>query len=456
MPRALARGKAEAFKNLKLDSDFFDSMLRRRDDGNQEFQDFDVYLMEKNVMPLLLQGLDALSRHVDSITSKGILTTDSKLRFNPLVWLAQYMLRNHPRYVKDHRTPMYERFAELANIERGRRCLLRRREQIEERWNQLVEENGGPLCLEDIPVVFKVLDDQWYLDGALLEKLPQDFAEVGIEIWAGDDASPTSQGNSEVQFVDFFNWFETFVKSNDILRASAFDDAERRQIETEQKARKAEEDAARRARAMKEAMEQRQELEERFEERTADMYISGDIARITNKGAIIDGVEEKEGGPPLQGEHIVLIRLMLEVWGCPIDDDTDGDVWNDCALAAWQQWLKERGLEPSRPVDKGTLRKLMDKDEFEDYLQKAFPCEEADDEFVRQTVEVRCFLEDDIDLLVEAVDEDTGELLHLTLPDSEAEVLRQRLATASANNPVLATADRVSGRIIELLPGLDL
>merc|ERR1719498_896524 len=102
-------------------------------------------------MPLLLQGLDALSRHVDKITGKGSTPSDSRIPFNPLTWLAQYMLRNHPRHVKDHRTPMYERFSELANVERGRRCLLRKREQMEEEWHAMVESNGKPLTVADVP-----------------------------------------------------------------------------------------------------------------------------------------------------------------------------------------------------------------------------------------------------------------------------------------------------------------
>jgi len=448
MPRALARGKAEAFKNLKLDIDFFNRMLSEDEDGPEEQRDFDVYLMEKSVMPLLLQGLDALSRHVDKNTTKGA-QTDPRTRLNPLVWLAQYLLRNHPRHVKDHRTSMYDRFSEMANVERGRRCLLRRRPQMEEVWNYMVEaNNGNSLTINDVPTVFKRLDEKWYLEGALLEKLPQDLADIQIE--SEEPADPS------ISFDDFFLWLEAYVNSHDVLRAAAFSDAERRQQENEAKARKAEEDAKRRERAIQEAMEQRAELEEQFETFTADMYINGDVSRIMNKGAVIEGVEEKEGGPPLQGEHIALIRLMLGVWGCHVEDDTDGDIWNDHALAAWQQWLEARGLDPSRGVDKQTLRRLINKDEFQEYLHHAYAVGdlEADEDYARQVVEVRCFVEDDIDVLVEAVDEDTGEVLTLFVPEHEVEPLRLRLATATTTTPVLATADRVSGRVMELMPNL--
>lgn len=455
MPKALARGKLEAHKNLKLDSEFFTRMLSKKADAatQEDFRDFDVYLMEKSVMPLLLQGLDALSRHVDKSKDQLSQSRDGR-QFNPLVWLAQYMLRNHPRHVKDHRTPMYEKFTELASIERGRRCLIRKREQIQDVWNELLTDKnmvsegagakGVSLEVDDISDVFERLDQAWYLEGALLEKLPQD--------WSAVDMKKTK--DNEVCFADFFDWFEAYVKSNDILRATAFSDAERRQQEIEQQKLKEQEDAARRARAMKEALEQRSELEEHFETVTADMYINSECGRIMNKGAIIDGVEEKEGGPPLQGEHIVLIRLMLGIWGCPVNDDTDGDIWNDVTLASWQMWLKARGLDASRGVDKNTIRRLVDKDEFEEYLQRTFPVkdDDADDDYIKQVVEVKGFVEDEIDILVEAVDEDTGELLHLTLAEHEVEELKARLAEATAQTPVLATADRVSGRIVSVLP----
>lgn len=325
---------------------------------------------------------------------------------------------------------------------------------MEEAWHELQKKNASHITLADIPAVFKRLDDKWFLEGYLVDQVPKDFSNSITLV----DIQGASRRPNEVHFAEFFLAFEDFVRKNDILRADAFLDAERKQITNAQKAIKAQEDEARRARAMKEAMEQRTALEEQFETVTADMYINSEISRIVSKGAVIVGVEEKEGGPPLQGEHISLIRLMLGIWGCPVIDDSDGDVWNDIALAAWQQWLKGRDLSSSKGVDKLSLRKLIDKDEFEDYLQHAFPVrdgDQLDDDFAKQVVEVRCFLEDEVDIVVEAIDEDTGEVLRLALPDQEIETLRQRLQTSTATMPVLAMADRVSGRIVELMPAME-
>lgn len=349
---------------------------------------------------------------------------------------------------------MYEKFAELANIEKGRRCLLRREGDFEKQWNELVAENNDePLTVDDISTVFEQLDKKWYLEGSLLEKMPEDFKEVLEFVEPKEDDS----GLDEVTFPEFWKWFEDFVRKNDILRASAFVEAEKRQIHIEQTAKKAEEEAARRERAMQEAMSQRSLLEEQFETLSVDMYTNTEIGRIMNKGAVIDGVEEKEGGVSLQGEHIVLIRSMLEIWGCAVSESLVEDLWNDSALAAWQKWLQEQNFDKSRGVDSQALRRLNDKDAFEEYLQKAYPVTDAldDDDFAHQTVEVRGFLEDEVDICVDCVDEETGEELRLVVPDNQVDSLKGRLAEADKENPVLATADRVSHRIVALLKPLE-
>merc|ERR1711977_756866 len=103
-------------------------------------------------MPLLLQGLDALSRQIYKMQSKKYMDSDSRARFNPLVWLAQYLLRNHPGHLKDHRSPLYNDFTEWALIEKGRREMLRRKDQIEEAFHRMEKQvDGNQVKLVHIP-----------------------------------------------------------------------------------------------------------------------------------------------------------------------------------------------------------------------------------------------------------------------------------------------------------------
>jgi len=443
---------------MKLDENFFNKMLRRADGDDEEPNDFDVYLMETSVMPLLLQGLDALSRHVDKIQHGDAIMDGNKAPFNPLVWLAQFLLRNHPSHVKDHRTPMYNQFAELASIERGRRCLLRRRHQLEEAWQARKDDTlKGPISLEDIPRLLKRLDKAWGLYGLFCDKLPKDFTGLLEE-------KEYEHEEDGVSFESFWTWFTEHVQNNDVLRETAFIDAARRREEEERLARMQEEEALNRERAMQEALEQRSVLQEQFETVSADMYINDEITRIMNKGAVIHGVEEKEGGPPLRGEHIALIFAMLQLWGCPVlEQQEDGsspqppladDVWTGLALAAWSRWLEARGLDSGPPrVDSATIRRLIDKDAFEEYLEVAFPVGEQGDEGFRRTVEVKSLIEagEDADgWQVDALDEETGQIVRLNIPEHQVNEVQRRLQ--NAGEPVLAHIDHARRNIQDLLP----
>jgi len=446
---AMPQSKAEGFKNLRLDTGFFRRMMRPDAAVTGEFEDFDVYLMEKNVLPLLLQGLDALMRHVDKITGPG--SSDSaRVRFNPLVWLAQYLLRNHPRYVKDHRSSMYANFVEQAAIERGRRCLLRRRPQIEEEFRSIVREKGGDgVAIEDVPAFMRRLDAKWGLEGAFLLNWPNEFSSI-IQY---------PEGDTTLMFPDFWVWFEEYIKTHDLMRSTAFNDAAKRKRAQEEEAKKTQEDSVRQQQALREALEQRMYYEQLFETITSEMYLNNEISRILNKGAVIQGVEEKEGGPPLQGEHVKLLRAMLACWGCQPGSCTHEDVWNEDMLATWQQWCQQRGLGTGPRVDSAGMRYLMDKDAFSEYLHEAYPVKQEGDEadIDQQTVQVMGFVEDEIDMVVEAVDEDTGEVTRCVLPESQVEEVQRRLAASSVGpygviQPLLAVVDRVSNRVISLLP----
>lgn len=396
-------------------------------------------------MPLLLQGLDALSRHVDKLGQGGGLSGGGKAPFNPLTWLAQYLLRNHPSKIRDHRTPIYQKLGEMANIERGRRCLLRRRQQMQEEWEELANSNAR-LIRTELHQYLRRLDDKWNLEGAFMQNMPADIMKT---------ERTASSDEGDVTFLDFWEWFEGYVGSHDVLRASAFDIAARRKEEAERQAKRAEEDMVRHEKVMQEVLELRRGLEDQFASICADMYTDEVITQIINKGAVIQGIQEQDGGPSLQGVHIELIISMLRLWGFPAEAPP-ADTWNEAALAAWQLWLEAYGPDGSSPhsrVDSVNLRRLMDRDAFQAFLIQAYPAPEFEVGVEMQhTVEVRNILiTDDIDVLVEAVDEETGQTRQLVLPEGHVEEVRRRLA-ASSGEPVLARVDLVSHRVTTVLP----
>lgn len=405
--------------------------------------DYDVYLMEKGVMPLLLQGLDALSRHMDKRGSGGVENTGSKAPFNPLTWLAQYLLRNHPGKVKDGRTKMYERLAELAAIERGRRNLLRKKTEIEDLWLHMSQER--PLFHTDVVVLVKHLDEGWNLDGLFVQQFPVDLVM----------SIPPADGH--LSFDNFWSWFEVHVRSHDVLRASAFELAIKRREDAIRRAQEQEVLREHHAVALQENIEVRRGLEDQFSSLSADLYTNEVITQIINKGAVISGPQEHDGGLSLTGDHIELIVAMLRLWGHPANS-VAGDVWDEAAHLAWTQWLHENGPKRCQPqVDSTNLRHLMDRDAFQAYLGVAHPFPELDiDEGEAQrTVQVQGLFVGEGDdagmFYVEALDEATGQKKQLLLPANCIEEVQQRLADGSGA-PLLARIDLITQRLTSLLP----
>jgi hypothetical protein len=337
MVEALTGPRLEAFKALKLDDDFFRKCLARVD-TEAEGPDSDLYLMEKSVMPLLMQGLEALSRQVDKMTTSG--AAQSKVPFNPLTWLAQYMLRNHPNIVKDHRTPMYHKFSELALVERGRRELLRRRAQMEELWKGMEKEFKASrgkehkhMTASDVPDYIKNLDEKWGLEGMFKKKMPE------LEL---NYASLLEEDRGYLLFDEFWKWFEAYISEHDVVRASLFEEAERKRKEAEERTLRLKEERERREQNIQEVHEMRQALEEQFDNLSADVYINDGLGEILNKGVCMElpepGEVMRKDAPSIVGEHVTLLLSLLWLWGCQVPESAPQDQWSDAAVEAWQTW----------------------------------------------------------------------------------------------------------------------
>lgn len=434
MPQTASRVQIQALNDLRLDGSFFDKMLVSND---EEYEDFDVYLMERNVMPLLLQGLDALSRHV----SKLAISSSAMKPFNPLTWLAQFLLRNHPSHVRDHRTPMYTQLRDLALAERGRRTLLRQNYTFEDAWRNMAKD-GEHLDVGQIWVLLKEMDDAWNLEGQFITKLPANLFQ---------QIQPAQQ--TKLKFEDFWTIFQAFVLKNDVLRAAAFAEANARKLRAEREAQLAALEAQKREQAIADVMQHRRSMEEQFETLSADVYISSELSQIMSKGGVIS-LEDTENSLPLQGEHIMLIILLLQVWGCPVDgiDPTASqDEWNLSAADAWRRWVKEHGPKGANPdvVDTVGLHALMDRDAFQAYLMGRQDGA-LDEDGEKQVVEVKRLLEDDdLEIRVEALDDVSQQLMQFSIPQNQIEEVRRRLASGQT---LLAQVDLVSQRITELVP----
>ncbi|CAE7195354.1 unnamed protein product [Symbiodinium natans] len=311
--------------------------------------DFDVYLMEKGVMPLLLQGLDALSKHVDKVAT-GTTMGSSKQKFNPLIWLAQYLLRNHPGHIHDHRTGTYEKIRELAEVERGRRNLLRKQEEFENAWFLLAEDHEH-MPLAQTPRVIEKLDATWKLEGefARCAKLP--------DIQAADP--------EKVKFSEFWQSFEALVKESDLLRMSVFQDADRRQLRAENEAQLAKYEQQQRQASVEEELRQRQLLQDRFETICADVYINSALLTIMSKGSALAAPMD------LKGEHVVLVLQLLRAWGYPVLNDdgdlVDQDHWDARASEVCRRWRQNHGPPSKTPevLDSEGLKALVDKEAFQ-------------------------------------------------------------------------------------------
>jgi hypothetical protein len=106
----------------RLDQLFYKGLFLERDKKELAWngQDMDEYCLEE-IYPVLLPGLEALAKEVENCKSEGDKRdVRIRARFNPLRWLAQYLMRHNPR------TPGVENpaFADKTMLKDARSAIL--------------------------------------------------------------------------------------------------------------------------------------------------------------------------------------------------------------------------------------------------------------------------------------------------------------------------------------------
>lgn len=310
----------------------------------------------------------------------------------------------------------------------------------------------------DVPEYIRQLDERWGLEGLFQQKLPQ---------LPTDYSSVQHDGMDFIPFEHFWQWFEAYIAEHDVVRANWFAEAEERRFKAEQMAQQLKEEKERRERTILEVHNLRSSLENDFDALSADVYTNDGLGLMLNKGYTLElpdpsEVKPREGTVPIVGEHVTLLLCLLDLWGCPLPDGSLEDQWSDAAVEAWLEWQSHNapeGLQRSRALDGAGVRAMLSRDAYHNYLVYRTVNLDADMlNIVDHQVKISNVVgetEDTLDFLVEALDEETGEILRLSLPEAHIEQVRLRLSE-QGGDPVLARVDLVSGRVKQLLPSSDL
>ena len=92
---------------------------------------FDIYLA-KEIYPVLVPGLEDLSREIDRLVNseEGEIDESIKARFNPCIFLAEFLMRNNPNTNKGETLEYSAAFVKYARIEKIKRFLNTKKQKI--------------------------------------------------------------------------------------------------------------------------------------------------------------------------------------------------------------------------------------------------------------------------------------------------------------------------------------
>lgn len=337
--------------------------------------DFDIYLNEA-LMPVLAQSLDSLCRQVSRMDEQGDrLDPKVRARFNPLTFLAQQLLRRHPKCAKTpRRQALYQNFHQWADHERGRREMLRRKEEVMEVFSGFVLR--GVVQMEDIPKVLKAIDDTMHLEGQLMNHsvMVKDFGararvsnlnSMGNIAATASNVGGSSPGGSGLRksarnprarasFFDkstgvswqrFWTTFSNIVMSHDVVTFTALkrgDELAKEEHEEKVLRTEAEERLAQ-ARAQREE-EYRQQMTA-YEELYGRLCDDEKLNLILQEDKILTGddVRPRDAGYEFEvapkGRHVSMLQELLVLFGLfePKQDSTENEEnwWTSDLANSW-------------------------------------------------------------------------------------------------------------------------
>lgn len=417
--------------------------------------DFDIYLNEA-LVPVLAQALDALCRQLVRNEQNGNnLDPKQNDRFNPLTWLGQQLLRRHPRCARTpRRQELYKSFSYWSDCERGRREILRRREEAQNAFGEFATGADHGVKKSSIPFVVADLDDKLQLEGSLMHSsnLREAFEAVGAwhntseqdgQAATAAKRKKTVKVDKNWPFEDFWNEFTKCVLNFDIITNTTIKEGALR-LEKQAEDRREQAEAQQRLEEFKEQLlEEERQAARDFGSLKEELRSDDFIRQVLDENKILTGDDIRPGDlgfeleiPP-HGRHCFLLAKALSLVGFKEIDiesmEGDGETWWTQGLSSkWAQFQKIVKAElADGVVEKGSLIDLLVEDD-ETFLS------------------LRRRVEDEVERL------ETTDHTFLTEKDMEGEDLRRGLFrnTDSSHKPSIEKLSQTLGLTVARLKWL--